>query len=198
MSKKTCIAEPRSDVQIRALEPEDWKATIKWRRDERTWDFLVGQKRFVSTETEKRWVLRAIEQHERGEALRFGILIGKDPSLVGMIMITEIDHQNRSCASGYLLSPDGARGKGVAFAARLLVYRYVFEELGMNRIFGRVLEDNVASRRFNEKFGTVYEGTLRKAVLKNGVFKNLLVYSMLREEFDEMYGKVSDPGATTI
>jgi hypothetical protein len=45
--------QPRSDVHLRALEPDDWKVTIMWRRDENTWDHLVSKKRFVSSETEK-------------------------------------------------------------------------------------------------------------------------------------------------
>ena len=180
----------RSDVRIRAMELDDWVETIKWRRDEPTWDLVVGQKRFVSSETEKRWVARAIDQHEKGEILRFGVVLEEDPQkLVGLIIISDIDHANRSCAYGNLLAPEGARGKGIAFAARLLVYRYLFDELGMNRIVGRILEGNVPSRRFTEKFGSMQEGVLRNAVFKNGRFQNLVVYSMLREEFYARYGR---------
>ncbi len=186
----------RDDVRIRALELEDWLETIKWRSDDQTWDLVVGQKRFVSSESEKRWVERAIEQHERGETLRFGITLdGAPQKLVGLIVISEIDYLNRSCAYGNWLAPEGARGKGIAFAARLLVYRYLFDELGMNRVVGRILEGNVASRRFSEKFGTIQEGVLRKALFKSGRFQNLVVYSMLRDEFYARYGPVGSEQA---
>lgn len=179
----------RKDVAIRALEPDDYIETIKWRQDEATWDLVVGQKRYVSTETERTWVLNAIKDHEAGRVLRLGITVEGNRRLVGLIIVSSIDLVNRSCGYANILSPDGARGKGIAFAARLHVYRYLFEEWGMNRIFGHILADNRASRRFSERFGTSREGVLRHAVFKNGRFQDLVIYSMLREEFYDRYGE---------
>lgn len=50
-------------INIRALELEDHKNTLLWRNDETTPDLLVGQKRYVSSETEKRWIEKAIKDH---------------------------------------------------------------------------------------------------------------------------------------
>jgi [ribosomal protein S5]-alanine N-acetyltransferase len=189
MNTKFSAQQVRADVKIRALEPDDYSETIKWRRDEATWDMVISQKRFVSSETERAWVLNAIKDHEAGRILRFGITIGDQSRLVGLIIISYIDLINRSCKYGNLLSPDGYRGKGIAFAALLLVYRYLFAEWGMNRISGDILADNRASRKFAERFGKTQEGVLRQAVFKNGRFQDVIVYSMLREEFNERYGE---------
>jgi RimJ/RimL family protein N-acetyltransferase len=86
------------------------------------------------------------------------------------------------------LSPDGVRGKGIAFAAMILVCRYIFDELGMNRVVGHILEDNFPSLRFAERFGMVREGVQRQAIFKNGRFKNLIIVSMLMDEFYQKYG----------
>ena len=48
-----------------------------------------------------------------------------------------------------------------------------------------ILEDNIASQRMNEKCGYKKEGLLRQAVYKNGKFHNLVVMSVLKEEFDK-------------
>lgn len=104
-----------------------------------------------------------------------------------MIIISEIDYVNRSCNYGNILQVD-LRGKGIALPAMIKVFRYVFNELGMNRVEGRILESNAASRKFAEKFGMKLEGILRDKIYKNGKFQNLLIYSILREEFYSRYG----------
>ena len=40
-------------VYLRALEPEDYKTSIKWRNDDEIWSMVVGPKYFVSTAYEK-------------------------------------------------------------------------------------------------------------------------------------------------
>jgi RimJ/RimL family protein N-acetyltransferase len=65
------------------------------------------------------------------------------------------------------------------------VFKYAFQELGLNRINAKILSINTASRRSGEKFGYTYEGTLRKAIFRNGEFHDVLLFSMLREEFVE-------------
>jgi [ribosomal protein S5]-alanine N-acetyltransferase len=174
-------------IRLRALELDDFKNTLLWRNDETTADLLGGQKRYVSSETEKRWIEQAIKDHEDGKILRFAITINEVHTIVGMITISEIDYVNRSCSYSNILQDD-LRGKGIALPARIKVFRYVYDELGMNRIEGRILESNTDSRKFAEKFGMKLEGILRDKIYKNGKFQNLLIYSILREEFYSRYG----------
>ncbi len=174
-------------INIRALELDDHKNTLLWRNDETTPDLLVGQKRFVSSETEKRWIEKAIKDHEDGKILRFAITINEINTIVGMAIINEIDYVNRSCCYGKILQDD-LRGKGIALQAMIKVFRYVYDELGMNRIEGRILESNANSRKFAEKSGMKLEGILRDKIYKNGKFQNILIYSILREEFYSRYG----------
>ena len=174
-------------VWLRALEPDDYKYTHQWHTDDATWSAVVGTKRFVSLDTERRWLISAIDNHEKCKVLRFVVCLGESDEPKGLITANSIDHINRSCELGSMISPS-FRGKGVMEKVRVMVYDYLFSQLGMNRIESRILIDNVASRRSQEKFGTVQEGILRKAVFKDGVFKDLVCYAMLKEEFYEKYG----------
>ena len=47
-------------------------------------------------------------------------------------------------------------------------------------------EDNISSLRMLEKCGYKKEGILRRASYVNGSFKNLIVLSVLRDEFEEV------------
>ena len=44
-----------SRIYLRALEPDDYQVTIKWRSDEEIQNMVGGAKYFVSSEKEKEW-----------------------------------------------------------------------------------------------------------------------------------------------
>lgn len=174
-------------VWLRALEPDDYKYTHLWRTDEPTWSAVAGTKIYVSLDTERRWMMSAIERHEKGEVLRFVVCVDDKDEPVGMVSANSINHVNNSCELGSMLSPDW-RGRGIIQRAWLEVYYYLFDQLGMNRIECFILSDNVASRRSHEKFGLVQEGAHRQAIYKDGAYRDLIIYSMLKDEFYLRYG----------
>lgn len=174
-------------VYLRAFEPEDYRVTHQWRQDEELWDSLLGYKRFVSSETERKWMLNAIELHEQGKTMRFAICLRENDKLIGMYILSDIDYINRNCATGVIIEKQ-SRGGGLVKEVIILAYRYVFFELGLERVYSHVIEDNMPSRRTCEAFGRKQEGVLRNAVYKNGKFKNLIVYGTLKDEFIDLYG----------
>lgn len=175
------------NVWLRALEPDDYKYTHQWRKDDATWSVVAGTKSFVSLDTERRWLVSAIERHEKGEVLRFVVCGGDSEKPIGLVSANAINHVNKSCELGSLLSLE-YRGKGIIQRAWLKVYDYLFSQLGMNRVECFILADNVASRHSHEKFGNVQEGVHREAIYKDGCFKDLVVYSILRDEFYVRHG----------
>ena len=47
-------------IYLRAFEIDDYKTSIKWRKDDMIWDMLGGPKYFVSEAYEKKWVENTI------------------------------------------------------------------------------------------------------------------------------------------
>lgn len=64
---------------------------------------------------------------------------------------------------------------------------YAWRNDPVYRISAHILENNYASINSIEKFGFIKEGILRNASFKGGRFINLIVYSLLREEFINKY-----------
>lgn len=174
-------------VWLRALEPDDYKYTHQWRTDDVTWSAVAGTKRFVSLDTERRWLISALESHEKGVVLRFVVCVGDSDVPVGLVSATSINHINKSCELGSLLSSE-FRGRGIIQLAWIKVYDYLFSELGINRVECFILSDNLASRRSHEKFGLVEEGVHRQAIYKDGAYKDIVAYSILKSEFIQKYG----------
>ena len=59
----------------------------------------------------------------------------------------------------------------------------VFRVRKVNRLYGMVFPENRGSGRVLEKSGFLKECTLRKAAFKDGFFKDLDVYALLKEDY---------------
>lgn len=167
-------------IYLRALEPEDYKVSVQWRNDEEIQNMVGGHKYFVSSEKEKNWVVNAIESNDR---IVLAICIKKGDKYIGNVMLQEIDWINRSARIPILIGDKTEWRKGYATEARMIMHKFAFEERGLERIYAEVLDTNKASLKIHEKCGYVKEGILRKALYKNGIYHNIIMLSVLREEF---------------
>lgn len=173
-----------SRVYLRALEPDDYLVTIKWREDEEIQRMVSGPKYYVSLEQEKEWVKNAIFDNSR---IVLGICIKENDKLIGTVNIQEIDYINRTCHVPILIGAKEEWSKGYATEARMLALRFAFYERGMNRVWATILDSNTPSIRLNEKCGFKKEGILRQSIFKDGVYHDQVIMSILRDEFDVVY-----------
>lgn len=60
-----------------------------------------------------------------------------------------------------------------------LVFEYLFDQLGLARVTGRIDADNATARQQTERLGFVHEGTLRGAGTDG---QDVLIYGLLRTE----------------
>jgi RimJ/RimL family protein N-acetyltransferase len=84
---------------------------------------------------------------------------------------------------GIELIPE-ARGKGYGTEAQRLLARWLFAETGVNRVEASTDRENVPEQRSLEKAGFTREGVARGAQFRAGRHRDLLVYSMLRDDPD--------------
>ena len=78
--------------------------------------------------------------------------------------------------------------KGIMTEAARRVIRFAFDELKLEVLMIRTSETNIRSQRVIEKCGFTYEGTLRRAYrLYNNEIREVRCYSMLREEYENLY-----------
>ena len=169
-------------VYLRALDPEDYKTPIKWRKDDQIWNMLGGTKYFVSEVYEKKWVENAIFD---SKDLKLAVCLVENDKYIGNVYMTDINMINKSCESHILIGDRDYWGQGYAREALMLAVKYMFEERNIHRIQANIIESNKSSLRMHEKCGYKVDGILRDAVYKAGKYQNMYVLSLLRE--DEPY-----------
>ena len=80
-----------------------------------------------------------------------------------------------------------ARGKGYALDTVMALMRYAFDELGLERLDGSLIDYNERSRSFYlRKCGWSHEGTRRRAIYRNGQFYDLSLVGILRDEYKRL------------
>lgn len=104
---------------------------------------------------------------------------GNAVGAAGIILKEDIYRGNGEI--GYWLGQD-YWGKGVGTFIVGELVRKAFEEFKLYRVYAEVFENNTASARVLEKNGFVKEATLRKAIVKDGVYQNLNIFSILKQK----------------
>ena len=118
------------------------------------------------SDTTYMWV---IEEKATGEA-------------VGSITVNKIFENVDGCEIGYCLS-DSRWGRGYMPEAFAAVIRFLFNEVGFDRIQSSHDANNPKSGRVMEKCGLRYEGTLRSADRNNQGVCDSVIRAILREEY---------------
>lgn len=168
-------------VYLRALEPDDYRVSIKWRKDDEIWDMLGGTKYFVSEAYEKQWVEKAIFE---SKDVRLAVCLKENNLLIGYVYMTDINMINRSCHSHILIGDKGYWGQGYAREALAIAINYMFKERNIHRIEARILECNQASMKMHKKLGFQVEGLIRDSVFKSGIYQNQYILSLLKNEYE--------------
>jgi ribosomal-protein-alanine N-acetyltransferase len=127
-------------------------------------------------------------RYREGMAEPYAIAFATDPATpVGSCGCFWASQANRTMELGYWVA-EPFWGQGIVVEACRAVIGYVFEEMKPERMQARVIAGNAPSGRVLEKLGFRYEGTLRAGHLRRGVFEDVMMYSLLRTEWDASPG----------
>ena len=95
--------------------------------------------------------------------------------------------ESNSREIGYSLARNQWKHGYMTEAAKAVI-RFAFDELGLDQIGICTGEINKRSQRVIEKCGFKYEGTIRRTYkVFDGTCRDSLVFSMLKEEYEELY-----------
>jgi RimJ/RimL family protein N-acetyltransferase len=162
-----------ADVFLRAMELEDLDRVHKWHNDAELYTSLAGLYRFVSRSTVEEWIRK--KQVFSQDAIHLAICATEDGEHIGNIYLRDIDWVSRHGEIHIFIGERGRRSKGYGRQALELLKDYAFRDMGLHRLWLRVMDDNAGAIRMYEKCGFVLEGRMRKQVFKNGDYRDILI-----------------------
>ncbi|MCF5649136.1 GNAT family N-acetyltransferase [Pseudomonas syringae] len=128
------------------------------------------------------FIAQTHDQYAAGQTVSLGVHIQATGELTGIVSL-RLSMSHRSGHLGYWTGKE-YQNQGYACEAAKGLLKHGFTDMNLNRIAGQCFSDNPASARVLEKCGLSYEGCTREAFLKNGVFKNILLFGLLRSEYE--------------
>lgn len=109
----------------------------------------------------------------------FAVRSGDD--LLGIVNIDDLDWTNSHAELGIALTDREARGKGYALEALSLLCDYAFNELGLHRVWSRIIDGNEASMKLFTAAGFEIEGRMRSHIRRGGIWLDMTIWGLIRE-----------------
>jgi RimJ/RimL family protein N-acetyltransferase len=178
----TYLLNTMKKIRLRALTISDIDKTLNWHNQEEISELYSGHPFPVNIEMERKWYEKILTSNF--PVTVFGIEEIEKNCLIGITVLKDINLINRSAEFAVYIGDKEYRGKGLSKEASFLTLTFAFNNLGLNRIFLKVLEENEVAIKLYRSVGFIEEGKLRKSVFKNNQFKNEIVMGILKEEFN--------------
>lgn len=171
-------------VRLRAPTRADLPQFVAWLNDpEVTAGLLVSLP--MSLEDEEAWFTKMLNQPLAEHPMVIEIQQGGDWVAVGNCGVHNIDWRARSAEVGIFIGEKPLWNQGYGSEAMRLLVTHCFKTLNLNRVALDVYETNARAIRSYEKVGFVHEGRKRQAMYKEGVYIDILIMSVLRDEWKE-------------
>lgn len=107
----------------------------------------------------------------------------EESRFIGISTLTRIDLKYHNASHGVLIGDKQVRGKGYGADAVMATMRFAFEELGLERLDGQIIESNEASMRLYTGLGWTAEGRRRHSVFRANRWFDSFVMGILREDY---------------
>lgn len=110
----------------------------------------------------------------------FVFAVRHEDKLVGLINLDGLDWANSHAEIGIALTENQTRGQGYAGEALALLIDFAFRELGLHRIWARIIDGNEPSLKLFARLGFQPEGRMREHVRRFGQYRDMLIYGLLQ------------------
>lgn len=168
-------------VALRAFEYSDLEFLNKLRNDDQLFELTCGNKYYISSERDKKWIEDKIFNNYDQIYLMICNIENGEP--IGYTCATNIDYINRKCEYGGIVISKEMSGNGYAFDGGLLLLDHLFKELNMNMVYTFCRVDHKVSIKLLEKAGFKIDGKVRDLVFKRGKFHDGFICTLLNSEY---------------
>ncbi len=170
---------------LRPYEPSDTEDIFKVVSRREIADTTVSIPHPYPRQTVEWWINFIKENMEKGNAYEFGVYKKDEPHIyIGNSGFVNISKQHNNGEIGYFISPE-YWNQGYGTEACCKIVEFGFQELKLERVYGRCMTKNEGSRKIMEKAGLKYEGLAKHEVLKWDKYEDVWYFGLIRSEWEE-------------
>lgn len=172
-------------VRLEPLQEHHFNDLIAAAKDPEIWKMLP----FEGTDAVKLQAeLRSALLHRvAGTQYPFAVIDQATDRAIGSTRLLELFPEHKKLEIGWTWYAREYWGKGFNLECKLLLLRYCFDVLGVNRVQIKTRDVNVRSRAAIEKIGATFEGVLRKdRVASDGQVRDTYLFSIINDEWKQV------------
>lgn len=181
-------------VYLRAGERADIPLFVEWMNDWRTTRTLALRAP-MSLASEERWFEGMLADQGHGGYFFVACLL-EDDRPIGTIGLFDLDLPSGGAGLGLSIGREADRGRGHGTDMLRALLAFGFGQLRLERIWLDVYDMNPGARRVYERVGFVLEGTLRRAIFREGRHLDVHRMSILADEWRASVVATPDGTAT--
>jgi len=146
----------------------------------------------VSTpEALQQFIEESMAEREQNSRYPFAIFDKQTQQFAGSTSFANVSNKDQRLEIGWTWIGNGFQKTGLNVNCKYVLLRYLFEELGFERVELKTDERNQNSRTAIEKIGGKFEGILRSHILmRDGFRRSSVYYSILKNEWPEVKPKL--------
>ena len=164
------------------MSKKDLPAFVNWLNDPEILQYLTIYAP-LSIEQEEKWYEDILTHPVEEHPLAIEARTENDWKLVGNTSFINVDQHERSAEVGIFIGEKTFQDKGYGTETLGLMVGYGFMTLNFHRIHLRVYANNPRGVRCYEKVGFKQEGRLREAHFFAGKYIDILLMSILKDEW---------------
>lgn len=189
MIGRTASALEGSHVRLEPLSREHLPGLCESCLDPELWRWTSTAAR--TPEEMERYVETALAWQREGHALPFATLERSTGRIVGTTRFGNYAPEHRRVEIGWTTVARPWQRSAINTEAKLLMLRFAFAELGVDRVEFKTDALNATSRAAIARLGAREEGTLRSHMVTwTGRVRDTVYYSVLRAEWPEVEARL--------
>lgn len=165
-------------IDLREISIEDTPIILRWRNSNSVKEHFIYQET-LTKEQHENWLKTQVYTHKTAQ---FIIIESSSNYEIGSAYLRDIDRKNSKAELGIYIGEIEYLGKGYGREVILLLLKYGFEKLKLNKIFLRVLKENANAIKAYEKVGFEVEGIFKEDVKINDEYRDVVFMSILNKE----------------
>ncbi len=168
-------------ILLRKMSLNDAKDMFEYAQDSQVSKYITWYAHH-SIQDSKLFLQDTINNYQNNQVSSWGIVHKAEQKFIGTAGFIDWNIEQARAEIGYTLSGK-YWGKGYMTEVVNAIIYFGFTTMMLNRIEARCVIENIASARVMEKVGMKYEGILRQCMFIKGKYRDLKIYSILKDEF---------------
>jgi RimJ/RimL family protein N-acetyltransferase len=170
-------------VRLRAIEPGDRERAHAWLNDPEVTYYLTM--RYSLASSDPMWMADA-QPNSFANGVHLAIET-RDGAHMGGINLHELNPEDRKAGLGIIIGDKACWSNGYGADAIATLLRFGFHEMNLHRVWLGVLDGHEGAIHCYEKAGFQEESRRRQQVYKHGRYWDVLIMSILRDEFEALH-----------